>query len=51
MHIVVAGRDSIFGFGRTMQAYAQDTRPNVAVVRTMQEARELLAARNIRPTE
>ena len=51
MHIVVARRDFIFGLGRMMQAYAQDTRPNAAVVRTMQEARELLATRNIRPTE
>ena len=51
MHIVVARRDFIFGLGRMMHACAQDTRPNAAVVLTMQEARELLAKRDIRPTE
>lgn len=50
MHIVVARQDFIFGLGRMMQAYAEDTRPNAAVVRTMEEARELLARRDILPT-
>lgn len=50
IHIIVAPQDLIFGLGRMSQAYAENTRPNTAVVRTMEEARALLAMRDIRPT-
>lgn len=49
MHIFVAPQDFMFGLSRMTQVYAENTRPNAAVVRTMQEARELLATREIRP--
>lgn len=50
MHIFIAPQDFMFGLSRMTQVYAENTRPNSAVVRTMEEARKLLAARNFRPT-
>ena len=50
MHIVVAPHDFIFGLGRMAQVFSEKTRPQVAVVRTVQEAREMLATRGRRPT-
>ena len=50
MHIFIAPQDFMFGLSRMTQVFAENTRPNSAVVRTVQEARELLATRNIRPT-
>lgn len=50
MHIIVAPQDFIFGLGRMTQVFAENTRPNTAVVRTMEEARALLAMRRTRPT-
>lgn len=50
MHIFVAPQDFMFGLSRMTQVFAENTRPNSAVVRTMEEARKLLAMREIRPT-
>lgn len=46
MHIIVAPRDFLFGLARMSQALADETRPNVIVVRTVDEARKFLARRN-----
>jgi hypothetical protein len=41
-HIVVAPQDFLFGLARMSQVLAESTRPNGAVVRTIEEARKLL---------
>jgi hypothetical protein len=38
MHVVVAPRDHIFALARMGQAFAEQTVPNIIVVRTMAEA-------------
>jgi hypothetical protein len=40
--VIIAPRDHLFGLARMAQAFAQRTRPSVAVVRTMDEARKVL---------
>jgi hypothetical protein len=44
MHVVIAPQDLIFGLGRMAQVFAEKTRPNTAVVRTMDEGREFVRA-------
>ena len=46
-HIVVAPQDHIFGLARMSQVFAESTRPNAAVVRTIEQARKLLGSRNV----
>ena len=46
MHIVVAPQDFIFGLARMSQVFAERSRPNAVVVRTIEEAREVLGRRN-----
>jgi len=41
-HIVVAPQAHVFGLTRMYQAYAHETRPNLEVVRTLEEAYERL---------
>lgn len=41
-HIVVAPQAHVFGLTRMYQAYARETRPNLEVVRTLEEAQERL---------
>jgi hypothetical protein len=44
MHVVIAPQDHIFGLARMSQVFAEKTRPNSAVVRTMEEAHEFIRA-------
>jgi hypothetical protein len=41
-HVVIAPQDHIFGLARMSQVFAEKTRPNAVVVRTISEAREFL---------
>jgi len=41
-HVVIAPHDLTFGIARMYQMLAEDTRPNVAVVRSMAEARRFV---------
>ena len=41
-HVVVAPQPQIFGLTRMFQVYAEETRPNLVVVHTLDEARESL---------
>jgi hypothetical protein len=42
MHVAVAPQSHIFGLARMFQAFASQTRPNVVVVRNIDEARQVL---------
>jgi hypothetical protein len=42
MHVIIAPRDAIFGLARMSQVYAEETKPNFVVVRTIDEAHKLL---------
>jgi hypothetical protein len=42
MHVIIAPQDAIFGLARMSQVYAEETRPNFVVVRTIDEAQKLL---------
>jgi hypothetical protein len=42
MHLVIAPQDHLYGLGRMAQVFAQQTKPNVMVVRTIDEARKFL---------
>lgn len=42
MHVVIAPRPYVFGLARMGQVYAEKTRPNFAVVKSMKEAHEVL---------
>jgi hypothetical protein len=42
LHVIVAPQDHIFGLARMGQALADQTVPNIVVVRTMEEAYKLL---------
>ncbi len=42
MHVAIAPQPVIFGLVRMFQALASQTRPNVVVVRTMDDARKAL---------
>ncbi len=42
LHVLIAPQDHIFGLARMAQVFAGKTRPNSAVVRTMEEARKVL---------
>ena len=42
MHVIVAPQDHIFGLARMGQAFAEQTIPNIVVVRTMDEAYNVL---------
>jgi len=44
MHVIIAPQDVIFGLARMSQVFAEKSRPNTAVVRTMDEARESIRA-------
>jgi len=44
LHVVAAPRDHVFGMARMGQVLAGKTVPNITVVRTMEEARKLVAA-------
>lgn len=41
-HVVIARQARVFGLTRMYQAYARKNRPNMYVVRTLEEARECL---------
>ena len=41
-HIIVAPEDHLYGLARMTQVLAEQTKPNVAVVRTLAEAYEIL---------
>ncbi len=43
LHVIVAPRDHIFALARMGQAYAEQTMPNIIVVRTMAEALKIFA--------
>jgi len=42
MHLIVAPQDFMFGLARMSQVFAEKTKPNVMVVRTVEEARKFL---------
>jgi hypothetical protein len=42
MHVVIAPHDLVFGLARMAQVFAEKTKPNIVVVRTIEEAREFL---------
>ena len=42
LHVIIAPQDVIFGLARMAQVFAEKTKPNVVVVRSMEEAREYL---------
>ena len=42
LHVVIAPQDVIYGLARMSQVFAEKTKPNAAVVRSMEEAREFL---------
>jgi len=42
LHVVIAPQSYIFGLARMGQVYAEKTRPNFAVVKSMEEAYEVL---------
>jgi hypothetical protein len=42
LHVVIAPQDHIFGLARMAEVFAEKTKPNVVVVRTLEEARILL---------
>jgi hypothetical protein len=46
MHVIIAPQDPLFGLARMSQVFAENTRPNVAVVRTIEEARKVLTLKN-----
>lgn len=46
-HVVIAPQTHIFGLSRMFQAYAEATRPNTVVVRTLDEARVCLGLQRI----
>lgn len=41
-HVVIAPQAHVFGLTRMYQVYAKETRPNMEVVRTLEEARKCL---------
>jgi hypothetical protein len=43
IHVIIAPQDHLFGLARMSQVFAEKTRPNAVVVRTLDEAREFLA--------
>ena len=44
-HVVVAPQPHVFGLTRMYQVYAEETRPNMVVVHSFDEARECLGLR------
>jgi len=46
--IIIAPSSQIFGLARMFQLHGQDTRPNLHVVRTAEEAWALLGAKDVR---
>ena len=42
LHVIVAPQDHIFGLARMAEVFAEKTKPNVVVVRTIDEARKIL---------
>lgn len=42
VHAIIAPQDVIFGLARMAQVFGEKTKPNVVVVRSMEEAREFL---------
>ena len=44
MHVIIAPQDHIFGLFRMGEVFAQKTKPNVVVVRTVNEARKFLGS-------
>jgi hypothetical protein len=47
IHVIIAPQDHLFGLARMSQVFAEKTRPNAVVVRTIAEAREFLARERI----
>lgn len=45
-HVIIAPDDHLFGLARMSQVFAESARPNVVVVRTLEEAHKVLAPRN-----
>ena len=42
LHVIVAPQDFIFGLARMAEVFGQKTKPNLVVVRTVEEARKIL---------
>ena len=42
IHVIVAPQDFVFGLARMSQVFAEKTKPNLAVVRTIAETRKFL---------
>ena len=47
-HVLVAPQNVVFGLARMSQVFAEKARPNVHVVRTIEEARKFLGLENAR---
>lgn len=47
MHLVIAPQDHVFGLSRMSQVFAEQTKPNTIVVRTIDEARRFLGLETI----
>ena len=43
MRVIIAPQDHVYGLARMAQAFAEQTLPNLVVVRTMEEALEVLS--------
>jgi hypothetical protein len=43
LHVVVAPRDHVFGLARMAGVFAEKTKPNTVVVRSIEEARKILS--------
>ena len=48
-HVVIAPQPHVFGLTRMYQAYANNTRPNLVVVQTPEQARECLGLPKDKP--
>ena len=46
MHVIIAPQDNIYGLARMGQVFAEQTVPNLVVVRTVEEARKVLQQRS-----
>lgn len=46
-HIVIAPQPHVFGLSRMFQTFAEQSRPNMVIVKTMDEARECLGLKKI----
>jgi hypothetical protein len=49
IHVIVAPQDFVFGLARMSQVFAEKTKPNLAVVRTIEEAHNFLKLEKTAP--